>query len=156
MGRGRLGGTTQMNSRNPEPWSSTPPAPKLFLRSFQTLSMAERNQISLQRTPTSKHKRLEDTSRAPGNSSSPPGLFMRSLRHYKQLYLCVCELYQERSKGAAQNQGNLAGKNTQTHRDEEMSSNPSSLLGERWDPSHVRDGNKKCPQHPLSFSLGLC
>lgn len=38
MGRGRLGGTTQMNSRNPEALSSTPPAPKLFLRSFQTPS----------------------------------------------------------------------------------------------------------------------
>lgn len=88
--RGRLGRTSSLDSRNLEASSSKPPALKLFLGSFQTPPVPERNQKSLQRTPTSKHKRLAGTGRAPVNSYRPPGLFMRRLRHYKQLFfVCV-------------------------------------------------------------------
>lgn len=92
-----------------------------------------------------------NTRENPGNSSSPPGVFMRSLRHYKQLYLC--ELYQERREGAAQNQGNLAGKKPPN-----MSGwrNALQSLIPPWralDPSHSRDRNKKCSQLPFGFVL---
>lgn len=90
MGRWSLWGTIYLDSRNLEASSSKPPAPTCFLEFFQTPLMPERNQKSLQRTPTSKHKRLAGTSRAPVNSYRPPGLFTRRLRHYKQLYfVCV-------------------------------------------------------------------
>lgn len=106
---------------------------------------SQRNQKPLQSTS------MSNTRENPGNSSSPPGVFMRSLKHYKQLYLC--ELYQERRKGAAQNQGNLAGKN---HPNMSGWRNALPSLIPPWralDPSHSRDRNKKMSPTSIGFVL---
>lgn len=56
VGRGRLGGTNLVGSKNLEASGSKPPAPKLCLGFLQTHPVPERNQKSLQRTPTSKQE----------------------------------------------------------------------------------------------------